>query len=124
MKAQMHSGTSRAAAISIAETAESLRAEVYRYIARCGAYGATDEETQTALHMVGNTERPRRIELFDAGIVADSGARRPTRSGRQAVVWVLWKYRPQPGLAPAPDEAVADAGRVRLGAFAPSLPLY
>ena len=48
---------------------------------------ATDEEVQTVLSMNPSTERPRRKELQDAGLVVDSGIRRCTASGRNAVVW-------------------------------------
>lgn len=39
--------------------------------------------------MPGNTVRPRRIELEELGFVEDSGARRPTHSGKMAIVWVV-----------------------------------
>jgi predicted ArsR family transcriptional regulator len=51
--------------------------------------GLTDEEIQTALGLNPSTERPRRVELVERGMVEDSGARRMTRSGRSAVVWAL-----------------------------------
>ena len=81
------SPTSEAAAEAIAPTAGTLRARVLDYLKVCGAYGATDEEVQKALAMNPSTQRPRRIELFDAGLVVDSGEKRKTRSGRNAVVW-------------------------------------
>jgi hypothetical protein len=93
MKYQRHSGTSHAAAESIEPAADTLRAEVYSWIVRCGLYGATDEETADTLRMAGNTERPRRVELCDGGLVADSGQRRKTRSGRNAVVWISVRVR-------------------------------
>jgi hypothetical protein len=34
-----------------------------------------------------STQRPRRVELVEGGWVEDSGERRPTRSGMDAVVW-------------------------------------
>lgn len=47
----------------------------------------TDEQIQIQLRMNGNTERPRRGELEEAGWVVDSGKRRTTRAGLFAIVW-------------------------------------
>ncbi len=49
--------------------------------------GATDEEMQLGIPMNPSTQRPRRIELVEAGLVEDSGERRKTRGGRSAIVW-------------------------------------
>ena len=86
---QKHSETSRAAAEQIEPRAATLRRAVLDFLRARGAQGATDEEGMTALAMAGNTYRPRRIECFQAGLIVDSGLTRPTRSGRQAVVWVV-----------------------------------
>lgn len=93
MKYQRHSDTSHAAAERIEPAADTLRAEVYSWIVRNGLYGSTDEETAEALSMAGNTQRPRRVELMDGGHVVDSGRRRKTRSGRNAVVWITVRVR-------------------------------
>jgi hypothetical protein len=53
--------------------------------------GATDEEIQHELQMNPSTQRPRRIELVEAKLVLDSTMKRPTSSGRQAVVWIARK---------------------------------
>jgi len=87
VKAQEHSDTSVAAAGAIEPTAATLRMAVLGVIAATG--GATDEEIQAALGLAGNTQRPRRVELCEAGRVVDSGVRRPTKSGRQAAVWII-----------------------------------
>lgn len=87
---QSHSITSAAAAGSIArELAITLRERVYQYIRSRGPLGATDDEIQVALQMEGSTERPRRVELHNAGRIINSGNKRETRSGRRAVVWVI-----------------------------------
>jgi len=80
--------TSREAAEYAQTTAESLRWRVFQVIHRAGWQGATDLEIQTELGMDGSTERPRRIELLNAGKIRDSGQTRETPSGRKAVVWV------------------------------------
>lgn len=81
-------GTSRAAASAITKPAGVLRAKVLEVIEE-RELGLTDEEGQTITGMGANTWRPRRRELVLLGRVRDSGARRPTASGRLAVVWVV-----------------------------------
>ncbi len=85
-----HNGrpTSRAAAEAMRDEARTLRARVLWLLRALGAHGATDEEIQRALAMNPNTQRPRRVELVRDGRACASGQRRPTASGRQAVVWV------------------------------------
>lgn len=85
--AQRHSETSVAAALAIEPAAGTLRAEVLACLRRCGPQGATDEEMQWDMRMGPNTQRPRRVELVDRGLVVDSGLRRRTAAGRRAVVW-------------------------------------
>ena len=85
---QAHSATSRHAAIDIQLKAGTLRASVYEAIALAGGAGLTDEQIGQQTRMSGDTVRPRRIELVQQGLVRDSGQRRDTASGRQAVVWV------------------------------------
>ena len=80
--------TSQAAAERIEPTAHTLRAAVLRYITSCGSDGATDDEIQHALSMTGNTERPRRRELEQAGWIYVSAETRRTAAGRKAAVWV------------------------------------
>lgn len=79
--------TSRAAARSIRPKAGTLRAMIRNHIILQGSYGATDEELQKALNLSGSTERPRRIELWNAGLILDSGFVRKTDSGMAAIVW-------------------------------------
>ncbi len=62
--------------------------QVRRFVEARGPRGATDEEIRLALNMRPDTCRARRCELRDARLVHDSGRRRPTASGRGAVVWV------------------------------------
>lgn len=85
--AQPHSPTSKAAAEAIEPAVGTLQARVLAYIRQCGLCGATDDELQRFLEMDPSTERPRRIELQRKGLIRDSGKTRPTRSGRQAIVW-------------------------------------
>lgn len=86
--------TSRIALESIADGLNALQAEVAEFIARCGRQGATDEEIASGLKMNPSTVRPRRGELAAKkriAVLVDAGGapvKRPTRSGRPALVWV------------------------------------
>lgn len=84
----VHQETSVEAAEAIKPTAGSLRAAVYEKLLDAGSDGLTDQQLQRALRLDPSTERPRRIELVDAGLVRDSGHKRLTLSGRRAIVWV------------------------------------
>lgn len=82
------SETSEQAADEVEVLRSKLRAEVYAFLLARGADGATDQEIQRELPMDENTERPRRVELVRAKLVAKSGRKRPAPSGRPATVWV------------------------------------
>lgn len=82
-----HSDTSRAAAEAIAPKISVLHREILDHLSLVP--GATDEEMQHDLFMGPNTQRPRRRELQLMGRIVDSGLRRPTSSGRAAVIWKL-----------------------------------
>jgi len=81
--------TSLAAAEAMAGKAATLRALVYRTLKDIGPGGLTDDELQVHLGMDGSTERPRRVELLQQGLIEASDAQRKTRSGRLATVWVV-----------------------------------
>ena len=83
---QIHSDTSREAAISIKGRTANLRTEVLEALRR---HPSTDEALSERLTMSPNTCRPRRVELVDCGLVEDSGRREKTASGRSAVVWIV-----------------------------------
>jgi len=88
-KFQKHSETSRAAAFEIEISAETLRGKVLRCIRDARSSGATDEQIQIHLGMNPSTQRPRRVELIERGLIKNSGRTRKTISKRQAVVWIL-----------------------------------
>jgi hypothetical protein len=48
---------------------------------------ATDEELQRALDLGPNTQRPRRVELVEAGFVEPTELTRPTSTGSASIVW-------------------------------------
>jgi len=82
------SDTSEAAAVSVDESTPYLRGRVLDYISARGVEGATCDEVEGALDMRHQTASPRVNELAGRGAIVDSGRRRKTRSGRNAVVYV------------------------------------
>ena len=95
MKAQRHSETSISAAVAIEPKAGTLRARVLNALRIRKHHGATDEELQTWLEMNPSTQRPRRVELLESGLIKDSGTTRQTKSGRSAVVWIAIESKKQ-----------------------------
>ena len=82
-----HGATAHDAASKIDSVSGLQRRNVYATICASGKHGMTDQEIQTALHLDPSSERPRRVELVEAGMIEDSGETRSTTSGRSAVVW-------------------------------------
>lgn len=81
------SATSRAAAASMQAHAPVMRQQVHDLL-HLSPYGLTGDEIEMATGFAHQTVGPRLLELRKAGYVVDSGARRPTRSGRLAIVWL------------------------------------
>lgn len=86
--AQRHSPTSISAANQIKDKIGPLHRTLLSYL-NANPEGATDEEMQNDLVMPANTQRPRRRELELNERIVNSGKTRKTKSGREAVVWVL-----------------------------------
>ncbi len=82
---QKHSQTSKDSAMNL-PNANTLEERVYKCLL-ISRGGMTDEKIQTTLNMNPSTQRPRRVRLVEKGLVIDSGMKRKTRSGRNAVVW-------------------------------------
>jgi hypothetical protein len=81
--------TSVAAADHIAPQAATLRAAVLAAIRATGADGMTCDEVEVCLSMKHQTASARVNELSRGAKIVDSGTSRPTRSGCQAIVWVV-----------------------------------
>lgn len=64
----------------------AMQRKVYQFILARGELGATDEECQRGIPMNPSTQRPRRVELADDGLIVRAGKRK-TASGRKADVW-------------------------------------
>ncbi len=71
-------------------------ARVFEFIHKRGERGATDEEIRIGLKCHDNTTRPRRVQLRDEGHVRNSGRKRLTASGRDAIVWVAAEFARKP----------------------------
>lgn len=79
--------TETAAAFSIAEHAKTMRERALKLL-RDNPDGLTDDEGAKALGWGDRlTFGRRRQELCMAGLVGDTGRRRPTPHGRKAIVW-------------------------------------
>ena len=88
------SNTSRAAALEIEEPLGRLQEIILRFIHRCGAAGATCDEAEEALMLRHQTCSARIRGLREDGLLVDSGAAKPTRSGRLATVWIYYGNQP------------------------------
>lgn len=64
------------------------RVRVLAYLLTVGERGATDREIQGALEMRGSTQRPRRVELVELGLVYDTGETRDGGTVWRAVEWI------------------------------------
>lgn len=82
--------TEVASAISQRPHSGALRAKVHAEFVAAGDTGRTDYENAVALGMFRHSAGTRREELIKRGApIVDSGRRRPTDTGRPAIVWVL-----------------------------------
>lgn len=79
--------TSHGAAVAAHEVAPKDRARVLSFIRSRRAEGAIDDEIEVALSLSHQTASARRRELVLAGLVAEAGKKRLTRSGSPAKVW-------------------------------------
>lgn len=85
------SDTSFAAAESVVPVVHRLRSYVLQLVDAAGINGVTCDEVEVIGNLSHQTASARVNELVNNGSIVDSGARRPTRSGRMARVMVLRK---------------------------------
>jgi hypothetical protein len=81
------SDTSRAAADSMKPHVSFIERDVLDYVTIME--GATCDEIENGLELAHQTASARIKGLADKGLIRDSGARRKTRSGRAARVYVV-----------------------------------
>ena len=60
---------------------------VLLYLLRCGDHGSTDDEGWRVLNMLKDSYAPARHSLVAKDRVAKTLTRRPTSTGRKAIVW-------------------------------------
>lgn len=101
--------TSREAQRSVRGDVQRYRDSVLSFIRGMGVHGATDDEMQDRIPMNPSTQRPRRGELAQDGLIVRTGEKRLTRTGRRADVWVAKEFatgeleeRPAPAQGSAP----------------------
>ncbi len=87
-----HRGTDTelAAAVTALESAPEKWQMAYRFIDAMGVVGATDIEGRDNCFF---SFPKRRCDLMKASLVVDSGRRRPTPRGADAIVWVTTRNR-------------------------------
>jgi hypothetical protein len=68
------------------EAMSGQQRRVFDYIRDQGEHGATDEECQRGIAMNPSSQRPRRVELAEAGLIVVAG-KRMTSSNKRATVW-------------------------------------
>lgn len=83
------SATSKEAAESMRPFAGNIREKVCGWIATSGSFGMTCDQIEFIYDRSHQTVSARIRELAKANRIKDSGRVRPTRSGRNAVVWVV-----------------------------------
>lgn len=81
---QAHSQPSLDAARSMAQKTPRVNGDRQRIVNVLLSGGKTDAEIQEILGLRGSTQRPRRIELVEMGVVIDTGERRD-----RSTVWGL-----------------------------------
>ena len=80
--------TEREAALSVIVHAKTLRDRVYQWLVEQGARGGTRDELDVVIGITPNVTQPRLRELEQMELIRKTNERRPTRSGRSAVVYV------------------------------------
>lgn len=81
--------TSEEAALRAMPRSSTRRFMVLEAIVAAGEAGRTDDELIVELGLPHQSVGPRRLELVEGGWIEDSGQRRRTRTGADAIVWVL-----------------------------------
>jgi len=82
-----HPETSHAAAARVLPNTGTQRAKVLDFIRARYPDGATDDEMQEGLGLRHQSQTPRRNELARDGWIEDSGVKRSTGTGADAIVW-------------------------------------
>lgn len=84
-----HPQTSFDAAEKVLPRIGSIRYDIYRSILFSANQGRTDEELESILCKKHQTISAARNTLMNDGLIHDSGIRRPTTSGAEAICWYI-----------------------------------
>jgi len=86
-----HNGTptSRAAAESVKHSAASMRSQILQLLRTRADLGLTCDDVEVYRGYRHQTASARIRELSLSGHIRNSGKTRKTRSGREAIVWVV-----------------------------------
>jgi len=87
MISKAHPATSRTAAQNAFLRSGTRRKMIYELIKRHYEVGLCDHEIIEITALSPNTARPTRISLMKDGLISDSGKRRKTPQGNDAIVW-------------------------------------
>lgn len=68
---------------------ETAQQKVFALVSASGSRGVTCDEAESELQGLHQSVSPAFHALSRRRSIVDSGARRPTRTGRLAIVWVL-----------------------------------
>lgn len=71
------------------EPTAKVRDRIWALLVTAADYGRTDDEMEVATGLRHQTLSATRRGLSKEGLIVDSGKRRKTRSGRNAIVWVI-----------------------------------
>jgi hypothetical protein len=74
---------------ALAGMRKGVRRRVFEAVVRAGALGLTSDEIESMLGKPHQCVSPRVHELMVERLIVDSGKRRRTREGREAVVYVV-----------------------------------
>ena len=83
-----HPVTSHVAAARALPRSGTQRRTIYDLIAGRGLTGATDDEVADLTGIPPNSVRPRRVELWQQGLIARSGVTRENGHGNPCDVWI------------------------------------
>ena len=97
-----HPETAQAMQGQVLPKSGSIKREVYDRIRSAGARGMTDDEAEQVTCRSHQTVSGMRNMLMNDGWVVDSGTRRKTRYGNDAIVWVAVA---ETGLVPKVERA-------------------
>jgi hypothetical protein len=81
--------TSQAAAAKALPSSGTKRRHIYDMIVASGMFGVCDHEIEQATNWLHQSASAARNSLMNDGLIIDSGMRRKTPQGNDAIAWIL-----------------------------------